>query len=139
MNFCAAQSLRHLQQHRPFLQGQVARAGLETEECLCANSREGIILKEQFGSRFLPCLEAEVVLNYVSHCSRAATVLRVDHADLVNDLCDFGLGQRTRERLMIEKNRRGDDGSGREENSEHRRAVLIITIITRRYSTRILR
>src|SRR2546427_150369 len=58
MNFSAAQSLRHLEEHRPFLQRHVARSRLETEKCLCPNSRERVVLEKQLRPRSCAGLQA---------------------------------------------------------------------------------
>ena len=65
VNFCAAQTLGHLEKHRSLFQGHIARSRLETEERLRSEPGKGIVLKEQFRTRLLGRLHPEIILDDV--------------------------------------------------------------------------
>lgn len=94
VNLCAPQPFRHLEEHRALLERHVAGAGLEAEECLGANARESVILKEKLGARLHAGLQPEIIPDDLAEHGRACAILRINHTDLVDDLGDFRLRQR---------------------------------------------
>ena len=108
VNFRAAQSLRDLQKHRPLLQSQVARPGLETKECFCADASQGVVLKKQLRARLLSSLEAEIIFDDFAYHGGMIALCRVDYADPINNLWTFAevSGQRP---IVEGKNAAGSD------------------------------
>ncbi len=90
VNRRSAQSLRHLQKHRSFLQRHVPGSGFETEECLRADAGQRVILKEQLRSGSRACLESEIIFDDIAQHGGMSALCRVDHADPVDDLSNFG-------------------------------------------------
>jgi hypothetical protein len=94
------QSLRHLKQHRAFLQGHVARPRFETEERFGANPGQRVILKEQLGSGLLSSLQTQIVLYHIADGRRLFALRRIDHGDPIDDFGDFRRSQRTSVRFL---------------------------------------
>jgi hypothetical protein len=124
-----AQSLRHLKEHRAFLQGHVARPGLETEERFRANPGQRVILKEQLGSGLLSSLQTQILLYYIADDCRLFALRWIDHGDPIDDFGDFRRSQWTSVRWLEETERdKGDEARG-QDASQHRRFVLTINTI----------
>ena len=110
----ATEPLRHLQQHRATVERHVPRAGFERKQGLCAETCECVVLKKKLGARLDARADGEVLRDDVlQHCRPRAAVLRVHHADVVDDFVNLRLLQRTGEergRCEYRKRRGGKDG-----------------------------
>src|ERR1041385_5917675 len=86
-------------------------------------------MEQKLGARFLSSLQTEIVLDHVADFRRLLARRRVDDGDAIDDLGDFGRGQRTGV-CGLEKTEgdKGEDARG-EDAAQHRRFVLTINTI----------
>jgi hypothetical protein len=97
-----ASIFRHLQEHGPAAQLQVARPFVERENGIGSQSGEGLIAKDELGARLHAGPHRSAVAHFVGHHSGARGGLPREQGDLSNDLADAsfvqGRGRRGEER-----------------------------------------